>query len=120
MNKFKKLAIKIAAPAITFVPALSALAQVQSPTINADTRITTVEGAKDRVETIANTFIGIIGLVAVVMLIYGGWLYITAGTNEDNTKKAKGILLWAMLGLGLAVLSYAIVNVFVNFIGGGA
>lgn len=120
MNKFKKLAIKIAAPAITFVPALSALAQIQSPTINADVSVTDVTSAKARIVNIGNTFIGIIGLVAVVMLIYGGWLYVTAGTNEDNTKKAKGILLWAMLGLGLAVLSYAIVNIFVDLIVSGS
>lgn len=117
MNKLKNLASKVAAGAtVAGFSTLNALAQVTSPSISADTSVTTIATAKSRIVTYANTFIGIVGLIAVVMLIYGGFLYVTAGTNEDNTKKAKSIVTWAFLGLGLAILSYAIVTVSASFI----
>lgn len=121
MNKFKNIVSKIAAAAtVAGFSTLNALAQVQAPSINADTSVTTVTLAKSRIVTYANTFIGIVGLIAVVMLIYGGYLYVTAGTNEDNTKKAKSIVTYGFIGLAVAVLSYAIVAVSVSFISTGA
>ncbi len=117
MNKFKNLASKIAAAAtVAGFSTLNVLAQT-APTINPVTTVTTVELAKSKILTYANTLIGAIGIIAVIMLVWGGYLYVTAGTNEDNTKKAKSILTYAFLGLGLAILSYAIVTVSVSFIG---
>ena len=118
MNKFKNLASKIAAGAVVAgLSTLNALAQVQAPSINAETSVTTVATAKSRIVTYANTFIGIIGLIAVVMLIYGGFVYVTSGTNEDGQKKAKSIITYGFIGLAVALLSYAIVTVSANFIG---
>ncbi len=118
MNKFKNLASKIVAGAtVAGFSTLNALAQVQAPSISADTSVTTVATAKSRIVTYANTFIGIVGLLAVVMLIYGGFVYVTSGTSEDSQKKAKGIITWGFVGLAVALLSYAIVLVSANFIG---
>lgn len=120
MNKFKNLVYKTAAAAtVAGFSTLNALAQVQAPSISAEPSVTTVVAAKSRIVTYANTFIGIIGLLAVVMLIYGGFVYVTSGTSEDGQKKAKSIITYGFIGLAVALLSYAIVTVSASFIGSG-
>ncbi|MDO4979105.1 MAG: hypothetical protein Q4E47_03070 [Candidatus Saccharibacteria bacterium] len=51
-----------------------------------------------------------IGLVAVVMLIYGGVRYIISGGDAKKVTDAKNTILYAIIGLIISLLSYAIVN----------
>lgn len=50
------------------------------------------------------------GLVAVFMIMFGGFRYITAGGNAAAITKAKDTILYAVIGLVVAILAYAIVN----------
>jgi len=59
--------------------------------------------------TVIQYILAIAGLVAVVYLIIGGFNYITAGGNEENTKKATKTLLNAIIGLVVIFAAYAIV-----------
>lgn len=52
--------------------------------------------------------LGFLGLVSVIMLIYGGYQYLTAGGNEESLEKAKKIIKNALVGLVIVLLSYAI------------
>ena len=49
---------------------------------------------------------GIIGLICVIMIIYGGVTYATAAGNEDRIEMGKGILLWAIVGLVIVLLAF--------------
>lgn len=83
----------------------------------------TVE-ANDTSSSIADIIAGIIefvlpfiGGVLILMVIYGGLLYITSGGDPEKLGKAKKTLLWAVLGVILIVISYSIVvalNTVVN------
>ena len=57
-----------------------------------------------------------VGIVAVIMIIYGGYMYMTAQSNEDQRKKGRDILTWAVLGLIVVVLAALLVNVVVNLV----
>ncbi len=57
-----------------------------------------------------------VGIVAVIMIIYGGYMYMTAQSNEDQRKKGRDILTWAVLGLVVVVLAVLLVNVVVNLV----
>jgi len=46
--------------------------------------------------------------VAVVMIIYAGFLYVTAGGNETQIKKAHDALLWAVIGAAILLGAYII------------
>ncbi|MFA6306128.1 MAG: hypothetical protein WC651_05440 [Candidatus Gracilibacteria bacterium] len=59
---------------------------------------------------IVNYFLGFLGLLAVLMVIYGGVLYITAAGNEENAKKGKTIIMYAAVGIIIVLLSFAIIN----------
>lgn len=60
--------------------------------------------------TVVNFFLTFLGLLTVVMVIYGGFLYVTAGGSEDNVGKAKKILLYSVIGIVIIVASFAFVN----------
>ena len=71
------------------------------------------------VKTILEAIIGILGLVCVVVIIMGGIQYMTSSGDSAKTQKAKNTILYAVIGLIVCVLSFAIVNFTINNILGG-
>ena len=69
---------------------------------------------KTRIVIIVNTFLGLVGVIAGAMIIWGGFLYVTSGVDEDNAKKGKQIVTYAVVGLIIIGLSVAIVNFVVG------
>lgn len=68
------------------------------------------------IATIVNVLLFIIGAIAVIMIIIGGILYVTSAGDSGNVTKAKNTILYAVVGLVIAFLAYAIVNfVIVRF-----
>jgi len=63
-----------------------------------------------------NIILYILGALAVVMIIFSGILYTTSGGNAATVTKAKDTLLYSVVGLVVALCSFAIVNfVLMNF-----
>lgn len=72
----------------------------------------------DTVNVIINVALGIIGLVAVVMIIVGGLNYTTSAGDAAKVKKAKDTIMYGVIGLVVALLAFAIVNfVLTNIFG---
>lgn len=65
---------------------------------------------------IINVAYVLIVIAAVLAIMYGGYLYMTARANAEQAKKARTILTWAIIGLAIALLATLIVNVVVRFI----
>lgn len=68
------------------------------------------DNASDLITTIVNYFLGFLGLIAVLMIIYGGVLYVTAGTDAGKVDKAKKMIMYAITGIIIVFLSFALVN----------
>ena len=62
------------------------------------------------VNVIINIAIGIIGLLAVIMIIVGGFQYTTSAGDSGKVTKAKNSILYGVIGLVIALLAFAIVN----------
>ena len=60
--------------------------------------------------TIINTALFVIGAIAVLMLIYGGIRYTISGGQTQAVTDAKNTILYAIIGIVVALLAYAIVN----------
>lgn len=60
--------------------------------------------------TIVNFFLLFLGFIATVMIIYGGVLYVTSAGNQESIDKAKKILLYAVVGIVIILISFALVN----------
>lgn len=64
-----------------------------------------------------NTLIYIIGAIAVLMMVIGGLRYVISGGDASQTKSAKDTILYAIVGVVIALMAYAIVNfVVVNLV----
>lgn len=59
---------------------------------------------------IIQSLLGLVGSLALVMFIYGGFLWMFSGGNQDRVKKGKDVLTWATLGLAIIFTSYAILK----------
>ncbi len=62
------------------------------------------------IRTVTNTMLFAIGVVAVIMLIVGGFRYIFSAGNSTNVNAAKDTILYSVIGIVVALLAYAIVN----------
>lgn len=63
---------------------------------------------------ITNTILYIVGIIAVVMLIIGGIKYVISGGDSKKVTDAKNTVLYAIIGLIIAFLAFAIVNFVVS------
>ncbi len=63
---------------------------------------------------ITNYILGFITIVAVLMLIWGGIQYLTAAGDEAMVESAKHTITYAIIGLVIVGISYAVVVVVVN------
>ena len=63
---------------------------------------------------ITNTILYIVGVVAVIMLIIGGIKYVVSGGDSKKVTDAKNTVLYAIIGLVIAVFAYAIVNFVIS------
>lgn len=71
-------------------------------------------------KTITNVLLFVLGAVSVIMIIIGGLRYVISGGNSTAVTAAKNTILYAIVGVIIALLAYAIVNfVLTSFTGGG-
>ncbi|MGE3279354.1 MAG: hypothetical protein AB7J40_06315 [Candidatus Altimarinota bacterium] len=64
----------------------------------------------DLVRTILNYFLGFLGIITLAIIIYGGFMYVTAGVNEAGADTGKKVLTYAAIGIIVILLSFVIVN----------
>jgi hypothetical protein len=115
MNKFKLavLAFAVLAGVAVFAPAYSANA--------ADAKTQILEGAnksgvqdnvtiETRIGTITRILLFVIGAISVIMIIVGGIKYVISNGDSGKVKTAKDTIMYAVVGLVVAILAYAIVS----------
>jgi len=72
---------------------------------------------------IIRVVIGLLGMVFFALLVYGGYMYMTAAGKEERVKKAKDTIVAAVIGLIIVLASYAIATFVINAVtsstGGG-
>lgn len=116
MNKLRFLISAIATTGSLTLP-IAVLAQ--SPFERAQGDLTNVAGAAGvgqqqelpvLVGRIINIVLGFIGILLIAYFIYAGFLWMTAGGNEENVTKAKTIIKNAIIGLIITVAAFAITN----------
>lgn len=66
------------------------------------------------VARIIRSFLGLLGIVAVVIVVIGGFEWMTAGGNEEKVGQAKKRILQGTIGLALILSSFAIAQFIVS------
>lgn len=70
---------------------------------------TTPEGVVETVVFILNTLVGLSALVAVIMIVVSGYMFITAGGDSDKVKSAGNTITSAVIGLAIVFLARTII-----------
>jgi hypothetical protein len=116
------VAVPIAVPAM----ASAAASTIQSNLCGAATSLTvnsggdcgSTSGGTDQINSIITTVINIfslvVGVVAVIMIIAGGFRYITSGGDSSKVGGAKNTIIYALIGLVVVALAQFIVQFVLN------
>jgi hypothetical protein len=118
-NTLKKLAVS----AFTFsAGAVPMLAAAQGVDLGLNYATSIGLGTKDVRETVGGViqaFMGLLGIVAVVIILLGGFKWMTAGGEEEKVTEAKKLIISGVIGLVIIMSAYAIATFVVGAIVNG-
>ncbi len=84
------------------------------PSANEYQGIATQTSFRDALITWTNFFLGFLSIIAMLSMIYAGFLYITAAGNDEQAQKAKKIIIWVVTGIIVILIAYALVNTLID------
>lgn len=121
MNKLKLiLAGLLVVPTVALAVAPAASAEGDF-TLNSGVTSAKGDGVNDTasdpqtlVKQFVNIFLFAVGALSVIMLIWGGIRYTTSAGDSNKVTAAKNTVLYAIVGLVIAILAYAIVNMVID------
>jgi len=79
--------------------------------------VPTIQGIECLVSNILAVAVTLIGIVAFVMFLVGGFQYLTAGSNAKGVEQGRNSITFAIIGIVLALASIMILNVIARLTG---
>ena len=73
-----------------------------------------IDGDNGLIKTVVNVLLWAVGVLSVIMIIFSGFRYITSSGDASKTKSAQSTLTYSVVGLIVAIMAYAIVNMVTN------
>ncbi|MCG2695469.1 pilin [Candidatus Parcubacteria bacterium] len=113
MTKLKSILLIILLIAIISPVVVIAATEAGSDPVSLTNPLTGNQTSKDipvLIGQVISALLGIVGSIALVMFIYGGFTWMTAAGNSEQVAKGKNIIVWAAIGLVVIFASYALVR----------
>ena len=85
--------------------------------VTLDNPLGDIESPQALVGQVINSIFGIVGSLALVMFIYGGFLWLTSAGSAEQVKKGKDIFIWAVIGLVVIFSAYSLVRFVIQGVG---
>ena len=122
MNKPTKIVLQIVAGISTALTlgagkAMALSVQEGAEAARADDMPSELVGVDGIFTQISNTILYVVGIISVVMLVWGGLRYVLSGGDSKKVTDAKNTILYAIIGLIISILAFAIVNFVLNAMG---
>lgn len=124
------LGVSVVAPAVTSTDTANAVSCTNNPTTGGigggascakgSDQQTSLFGSGGVFKTITNVLLFIIGAISVIMLIIGGIRYVVSGGDSAAVTGAKNTILYAVVGIVVALLAYALVNFVITSFAAGS
>ena len=73
-----------------------------------------IDGDNGLIKTVVNVLLWAVGILSVIMIIFSGFRYITSAGDASKTKSAQSTLIYSVVGLIVAIMAWAIVNMVIN------
>ena len=123
MKSVLKLVLSIA---VSGVIALAGFSSVSAMTLQQGAEAARCDGCPAELfgdtgvfKQVTNTILYVVGIIAVIMLIIGGIRYVISGGDSKKVTDAKNTVLYAIIGLIIAFLAFAIVNFVITALPSG-
>ena len=104
----------ILAPTATYAACTSAADCVQDGADKAGGKSSNTADPKEIIQTIVRILLFLIGAVSVIMIIIGGFRYVISQGDSGAVTSAKNTILYAVIGLIVAIFAWAIVDFVVD------
>lgn len=123
MTLSKSFARTAAAFGLALSLALPSVAMAQADNLNVnDLGVGAIEGSiklgsgdvRQTAARIINVALGFLGIIAVVIVLLGGFKYMVAGGNEEKTTEAKKLIVSGIIGLAIILSAWAITSFVVS------
>lgn len=62
------------------------------------------------INNVIKGLLGVVGALALFFLIWGGIMWMTSSGSSEKIKKGKDTIVWAIFGLAMIFLSYAVIS----------
>lgn len=122
--KLKIAIMSLLTVGVLAVPAMASAVTSNNITTNTCTGVQTATGSAAQcnnpggtqttvnniITTVINIFSIVVGAVSVVMIIFGGFRYITSGGDSTKVNSSKNTILYAVIGLVVVALAQFIVQ----------
>ena len=111
----KKVLKNVSILAITLLPnvAFAQIGSVKPPTAGLSTK-----SFAEMVLGIVNVALGFVTVIALAVIIYGGFRWMTAGGNEESVGEAKKILTAGIIGLVVILIAWVLITFASSLVGG--
>jgi len=76
-------------------------------------------GISDAIANVVTLLAGLLAVLAILMIVISGIMYITAVGDRSRIDRAKSTLLYAIIGLIVALLAWVIVSTIAGALGAG-
>lgn len=67
-------------------------------------------------QNVLDFLLSIVGIIAIIMLVIGGFMYLTAAGDEDRINTGKKIAKYSVIGIAIALSSIVLVRMIANFL----
>ena len=79
-----------------------------------DTGLPKIGASPDELKTILQLTFGIVSAIAVLIIVIGGFRFVLSEGNPENAAKARETIIYALVGLAIALSAEAIVSFVLN------
>lgn len=126
MKKISKHLIAFAILALLVLPVVASKALAATPEVNSTFGIDYVDNGLNGslgtantdprliISQIINVLLGFLGVLAVGIILFGGFKWMTAAGNEDKVEEAKKVLSAGVIGLLIVLSSWALATYAIN------
>jgi hypothetical protein len=119
-NKTAKLAVTMMALFVLLMPVF-VFAAVEATDTPLDTGVSSLSSiglgttdVRTTIGSIIRAALGFLGVVAVVIVLIGGFKYMTSGGNEEKAKDARKYITYGIIGLAIILAAYAITTYVIS------
>ena len=114
----KKALIKIVATALSFAPVAVFAQTINTLTAPGGVPLQDAAQLGTLLQSLASFFGTLIMAIAVFMILYAGFKFITSGDNEESVGQARTMLTYGVIGIIVALIAFSVPTFVASILGG--